>query len=125
MNLFDAFAVLLVVIAVLLGYRSGALPQVGGLVGALIGGAVALLAVMLLERPLSDVDPGIRPYLVLVGLFGAVIVGESIGSSLGAFAGRGLRRSVFSGLDSDAQRSADAAVRAEAHPLGGPLPAPF
>ena len=99
MNLFDAFAVLLVVVAVLLGYRSGALPQVGGLVGALVGGAVALLAVMLLEEPLSDVDAGIRPYLVLVGLFGAVIVGESIGSSLGALAGRGLRRSVFSGLD--------------------------
>jgi S1-C subfamily serine protease len=98
-NLFDAFAVLLVVVAVLLGYRSGALPQVGGLIGALIGGAVALLAVPLLEEPLSRVDADIRPYLVLVGLFGAVIVGESIGSSLGAWAGQGVRRSVFSGLD--------------------------
>ena len=99
MNLFDAFAVLLVVGAVLLGYRSGALPQVGGLIGALIGGAIALLAIPLLEEPLSRVDAGIRPYLVLVGLFGAVIIGESIGSSLGAWAGQGLRRSVFSGLD--------------------------
>ena len=99
MNLFDAFAVLLVVVAVLLGYRSGALPQVGGLIGALIGGAVALLAVPLLEEPLTRVDPGIRPYLVLVGLFGAVIIGESIGSALGAWAGQGVRRSVFSGLD--------------------------
>jgi S1-C subfamily serine protease len=98
-NLFDAFAVLLVVVAVLLGYRSGALPQVGGLIGALIGGAVALLAVPLLEEPLTRVDAGIRPYLVLVGLFGAVIIGESIGSALGAWAGQGVRRSVFSGLD--------------------------
>ena len=49
MNLFDAFAVLLVVIAVLLGYRSGALPQVGGLIGALIGGGIAVLAVPLRE----------------------------------------------------------------------------
>ena len=54
MNLFDAFAVLLVVIAVLLGYRSGALPQVGGLIGALIGGGIAVLAVPLLEEPLSN-----------------------------------------------------------------------
>ena len=99
MNLFDAFAVLLVVAAVLLGYRSGALPQVGGLIGALIGGAIALLAVPLLEEPLSRVDADIRPYLVLAGLFGAVIVGESIGSSLGAVAGQGVRRSVFSGVD--------------------------
>jgi S1-C subfamily serine protease len=98
-NLFDAFAVLLVVAAVLLGYRSGALPQVGGLVGALIGGAIALLAIPLLEEPLSRVDAGIRPYLVLVGLFGAVIIGESVGSALGAWAGQGVRRSVFSGLD--------------------------
>ena len=99
MNLFDAFAVLLVVAAVLLGFRSGALPQVGGLIGALIGGAVALLAVPLLEEPLSRIDADVRPYLVLAGLFGAVIVGESIGSSLGAVAGQGVRRSVFSGLD--------------------------
>ena len=99
MNLFDAFAVLLVVIAVLLGYRSGALPQVGGLVGALSGGAIALLAIPLLEEPLSTVDPGIRPYLVLFGLFGAVIIGESVGSAFGAWAGQGLRQSVFSGVD--------------------------
>ena len=33
-NLFDAFAVVFVVIAILLGLRSGALPQIGGLVGA-------------------------------------------------------------------------------------------
>ena len=98
-NLFDAFAVVLVVVAVLLGYRSGALPQVGGLIGALIGGAVALLAISLLEEPLSTVDAGIRPYLVLVGLFGTVIIGESIGSSIGAWAGQGVRRSVFSGVD--------------------------
>ena len=99
MNLFDAFAVLLVVIAVLLGYRSGALPQVGGLIGALIGGGIAVLAVPLLEEPLSNVDPAIRPYLVLVGLFGAVIIGESIGSSIGAWLGQGVRRSAFSGID--------------------------
>jgi S1-C subfamily serine protease len=98
-NLFDAFAVLLVVAAVLLGYRSGTLPQVGGLIGALSGGAVALLAIPLLEDQLASVDAGIRPWLVLVGLFGAVIIGESIGSSVGAWAGQGVRRSVFSGVD--------------------------
>lgn len=99
MNLFDVFAVLLVFVAVLLGLRSGALPQVGGLIGALVGGALAILAVPLLADPLADVDPQIRPFIVLIGLFGAVIAGESIGSSLGAWLGSGLRRSPFSGLD--------------------------
>ena len=60
MNLFDAFAVVFVVIAVLLGLRSGALPQIGGFIGALIGGGLAVLAVQLLEEPLTDVDPTIR-----------------------------------------------------------------
>ena len=44
------FAVVFVVIAVLLGLRSGALPQIGGLVGALIGGGLAIVAVQLLEE---------------------------------------------------------------------------
>ena len=99
MNLFDAFAVVFVVIAVLLGLRSGALPQIGGLVGALIGGGLAIVTVQLLEEPLTDVDPTVRPFLVLIGLFGAVIIGESIGSSIGVWAGSGLRKSVFSGVD--------------------------
>jgi len=98
-NLFDAFAVVFVVIAVLLGLRSGALPQIGGFIGALIGGGLAVLAVQLLEEPLTDVDPTIRPFLVLIGLFGAVIIGESIGSAVGAWLGSGVRRSVFSGVD--------------------------
>ena len=89
MNLFDAFAVVFVVIAVLLGLRSGALPQIGGLVGALIGGGLAIVAVQLLEEPLTDVDPTVRPFLVLIGLFGAVIIGESIGSAIGRMAGIG------------------------------------
>ena len=99
MNLFDAFAVVFVVIAVLLGLRSGALPQIGGLVGALIGGGLAIGAVQLLEKQLTDVDPTVRPFLVLIGLFGAVIIGESIGSSIGVWLGSGLRKSVFSGVD--------------------------
>ncbi|HSK53446.1 MAG TPA: MarP family serine protease [Clostridia bacterium] len=99
MNLFDAFAVVLVIVAVLLGVRSGALPQIGGLVGAVAGGGLAVLVVPLLEEPLGDVDPEIRPFLVLIGLLGAVIAGESLGSGLGHWLGSGLRRSVFSGVD--------------------------
>jgi S1-C subfamily serine protease len=98
-NLFDAFAVLLVVVSILLGIRSGALPQIGGLIGALAGGGLAILVVPRLEGPLADVDPTIRPFLVLLGLLGAVIAGESLGSGIGQWLGGGLRRSVFSGVD--------------------------
>ena len=99
MNLIDAFAVVLVVVAVLLGIRSGALPQLGGLVGAVAGGTLAVLAVGALADRLAEVDPTIRPFLVLGGLLGAVIAGESLGSAAGHALGAGLRRSVFSSFD--------------------------
>ena len=46
----DLVAILLVVLAVLLGFRSGALPQVGGLLGAIGGGALVILALPLPRR---------------------------------------------------------------------------
>jgi uncharacterized membrane protein required for colicin V production len=98
-NLFDLAAVVLVIGAVLLGLRSGAFPQVGGLVGAVTGGVLAILAVPLLDEPIASLDPVIRPYIVLGGLLLAVILGESVGSSIGRAIGSGLRTSVFSGLD--------------------------
>jgi S1-C subfamily serine protease len=84
-NPLDLLAVVLVVVAVVLGYRSGALPQIGGLLGAIGGGALAVLALPLLVDPLDGVPAGIRPYVVLAGLLAAVGVGEGVGSALGRY----------------------------------------
>jgi S1-C subfamily serine protease len=84
-NPLDLVAVVLVVLAVVLGFRSGALPQVGGLVGAVGGGALIVLALPLLIDPLDAVPAGIRPYVVLAGLLAAVGVGEGIGSAIGRY----------------------------------------
>jgi S1-C subfamily serine protease len=82
-NPLDLVAVLLVVLALVLGFRSGALPQVGGLLGAVGGGALAIFALPMLADIIDGIDPGIRPVVVLVGLLLAVGIGESIGSTLG------------------------------------------
>jgi len=82
-NPLDVIAVTLVVLAVVLGFRSGALPQIGGLVGAVGGGVLAVLALPLLIDPLDAVPAGIRPYAVLGGLLAAVGVGEGLGSAVG------------------------------------------
>jgi S1-C subfamily serine protease/uncharacterized membrane protein required for colicin V production len=82
-NPLDVVAVTLVVLAVFLGFRSGALPQIGGLVGAIGGGGLAVLALPLLVDPLDAVPAGIRPYVVLAGLLVAVGVGEGVGSAIG------------------------------------------
>src|SRR2546423_8692392 len=59
-NLFDAGAIVLLVVAVVLGYRSGALPQIGGLLGAVGGGAVAILPLPPAEGILHGVGPAPR-----------------------------------------------------------------
>ena len=85
-NPLDLVAILLVIVAVMLGARSGAIPQVGGLLGAIAGGALVGLAAADPAEPLSGVDPTIRPWLVLGGLIGAVGLGESIGAAAGRWA---------------------------------------
>ncbi len=90
MNPLDIVAIVLIVLAVVLGFNSGALPQVGGLLGAVAGGALAILALPLLAEPLQAIPVAIRPYVVLAGLLMAVGIGESIGSAIGRTAARSL-----------------------------------
>lgn len=99
MNPVDLIAVLLIALAVLLGFRSGALPQVGGLIGAVVGGALAILSLPYLEGPLAELDPAVRPILVLLGLLAAVVLGESIGSTIGRAAARALGTGVLGAAD--------------------------
>jgi S1-C subfamily serine protease len=98
-NPLDLIAVLLVVLAILLGFRSGALPQVGGLLGAIGGAALAIAALPLVAEPLQSVDPDVRPLLVLGGLVIAVVIGESIGSTVGRAVARRLGTGVIGAAD--------------------------
>jgi S1-C subfamily serine protease len=107
-NPIDLGAIVLVIVGALLGLRSGALPQLGGLIGAIGGGALALLALPLVETPLADVDPTMRAVLVLGGLLLAVGLGEAIGST----AGRGLTEGLGKGILSSVDRAAGAWVGA-------------
>jgi S1-C subfamily serine protease len=105
-NLLDLFAVALAIVALILGARSGAIPQVGGLLGAVGGAGLAILVLPALADPLSGVDPTIRPFLVLGGLVGAVGVGESVGAAVG----RWLIGRAGHGLLSNADRAAGAVL---------------
>ena len=107
-NAFDLVAILLVVLAILLGFRSGALPQIGGLAGAVAGGALIVVALPLLVDPLGDIDPTFRPFVVLAGLLAAVGIGESLGSAIG----RQVARILGSGVLGAADRVAGAGVGA-------------
>jgi S1-C subfamily serine protease len=98
-NLFDLIAILVLVLAVLAGIRTGALPQVGG-----IGGAVAGLIVVFNAAPwLLEVTDGLEPIpralVVLGAILAAVILGETLGSAIGRGIAERLGTGVLSGMD--------------------------
>jgi S1-C subfamily serine protease len=98
-NLFDAVVLVLLVVAVVIGIGSGALPQVGGLLGAFGGGGLAILALPLIESLAAGLDPGPRAVAVLVAILGSIGLGEGIGSAIGRLAGRRLGQGVLSSVD--------------------------
>jgi S1-C subfamily serine protease len=98
-NLFDLVVVVLVAVAMVVGYRSGALPQIAGLIGALGGGALAIFALPHLEAPLLTIDPSVRAFVVLAGVLVSVGVGEAIGSAVGRWASAVLGQSAFGAVD--------------------------
>jgi S1-C subfamily serine protease len=99
MNPFDLVAAVLFIIAILLGFRSGLLPQLGGIGGAIVGGVLAIAALPLVEPGLADLDPTIRALAVLAGLVFAVGLGEGLGAGLGRIAGDQLDGGFLGALD--------------------------
>jgi Colicin V production protein len=82
-NLFDAVVVVLLVAAVLIGVRSGAVPQIGGLLGAFVGGVLVVVALPWIEPLLNGVAIEVRAILVLAGILFFVGLGEAVGAALG------------------------------------------
>ena len=83
MNPLDAGAIALLLLAILLGWRSGALPQVGGLGGAVLGAAAGLAAVPWMLPGLMDIPVVVRAVAVLLVLLGCVGIGQALGARLG------------------------------------------
>ena len=99
MNPLDLVAIGLLVIAVLLGLRSGALPQLLGLVGAAVA-ALAGLAILPAVTPFLDSVPAaIRAIVVLSVLLGLIGLGEALGASGGRAASKALGTGLLSALD--------------------------
>ena len=100
MNAFDLAVVVLVVVAAIIGFRSGALPQLVGLAGALLGGGLALILLPHLEGPIDSIDsPQLRAFVVLAAILFCVGIGEAIGSAIGRTAAAMLGEGVFGAMD--------------------------
>ena len=99
MNPLDLIAIVLIVLATLLGIRSGALPQLLGLAGAAVA-ALAGLAVLPTVTPILDaLSTPVRAIVVLSVLIGLVGVGETLGAMLGRQASKALGNGLFGALE--------------------------
>jgi hypothetical protein len=99
MNPLDAIVVLLLVVGVLSGARAGLLGPVLGLLGAVGGLALALVAASVLREPLVQVDQPLRALVTFLGLGAFVVAGEAVGGAIGAGMSRGIRLGPLRPLD--------------------------
>jgi hypothetical protein len=98
-NLFDVVAVVVLVLAILAGIQTGALPQLGGIGGALLGLVIVFVGAPWLLDATSSLEPIPRALVVLAAVLGAVVVGEGVGSAVGRAIAGGLGRGVVSRMD--------------------------
>ncbi len=99
MNPVDLVAIALLVIAVILGVRSGAMPQLLGLGGAAVA-AIAGLAILPAVSPFLDgLPPTLRAIVVLAGLLGLIGLGEGVGAAAGRQASQALGTGLLGAFD--------------------------
>jgi S1-C subfamily serine protease len=98
-NLLDLFAIVLLVIAVVLGVRSGAIPQLLGLVGAAFAATLGLLVLPAVTPILEEQSPVVRAVVVLSVLLGLIGIGEALGATAGRAVSMRLGTGLLGALD--------------------------
>ncbi len=101
-NLIDVMAILLVIGAVVMGFRSGFMVQVLALVGFVAGVAFLILLAPHAAELLGEIEPPLRGLLALGTMATIVLVMQSVGSLVGASVRNSMGRGVLGGVDSGA-----------------------
>ena len=99
MNLLDGLVLLLLALGLVAGARAGFLGPVMGLLGAVVGFALALLAASVFQEPLVGIEQPMRALITVMGLGAFVLLGEATGAALGTTMSRGIRTSPLRPLD--------------------------
>jgi len=99
-NTIDLLVIALATVAALIGFRSGAIPQVLGLAAA--GAAIALMVTLApqITGALAGVEQPARAIAAIGGAFLLVAMAQAIGSGVGAMLRNGLLGDVGGGIDS-------------------------
>jgi S1-C subfamily serine protease len=98
-NQFDLVVVVILIVAMVVGFRSGAVPQMVGLLGAIAFGGVAIVTLPALEETLELMEPSVRAFVVLVGILFSVGIGEAFGSAIGRSVASRLGEGIYGKVD--------------------------
>jgi S1-C subfamily serine protease len=101
-NIIDVIALLIILLAIWMGARSGLVVQAMALLGFAAGVGLLIVAAPYAAPILDDLDPPMRGLLVLLVMASVVLIAQGLGSELGA----GLRRRLGYGLLGGADRAA-------------------
>lgn len=101
-NLVDLLAVVLVVVAIVAGARSGFLVQALALAGFGAGILILLLVAPHLTAFIADVEPPVRGLLALGAMAAIVLLAQAVGGQLGASLRARVGRGVLGGIDNGA-----------------------
>ena len=99
MNAFDLLVLVLLALGLIAGARAGFFGPVLGLLGALVGFALALLVASLIRDSLAAMEQPTRAVVTLLGLGAFVVSGEAIGATVGSGMSRGIRDSALRPAD--------------------------
>lgn len=99
MNVFDLIAIVVVVLGVVFGWRSGLVIQVMALIGFVAGIALVVLLAPHVAGLLSDFDPWVRAFLAIGLTATVVLLAQGIGGAIGGSVARRLRPSILGGVD--------------------------
>jgi len=103
-NIVDVIALVIVVVAIYFGARSGFVAQALALVGFVIGALIVFAAAPFAAGPLETIDPPLRGLIALAGMAAIVLLAQALGSA----AGVGLRRRMGRGVMGDVDNASGA-----------------
>ena len=101
-NFIDLIALLIVVVAVYFGWRSGFVIQALALVGFALGIVAIILLAPAAAGALDNADPWLRSVIIICAIAAIVLVSQAIGSAAGAALRRRMGSGVIGGLDTGA-----------------------
>lgn len=99
-NTIDLIVILFAIVGTLVGFRSGAIPQVLGLAAAGVAVAFIVMLAPQLTGALAELEQPARALVAIGGAFLVVAMAQGIGSGIGALIRNELRGGVAGGIDS-------------------------